>query len=294
MGGLKIPFVFGPVGGGEIMPAQLRESLPWRAKFVETFRDLGNRFVAIDPLMRSTYSAATLIACATDETLLAIPERFHSKCTVQRAIGIDLQEIGVPFDQLDGKLRSATQLLFVGRLLYWKGLQFALRAMEIVRDSVPGAKLRIVGEGNDADWLKHIAQNAQLSDCVEWISRIAFDQMWKEYLKSAALVFPSLHDSGGMVVLEAMAAGMPVICLDLGGPGSMVDSSCGVALASSNRSELDIVKELSNVMIRMISEQEWQRSLAGGARERARTMSWDAAASAIYSNRSVLNRLGNQ
>jgi glycosyltransferase involved in cell wall biosynthesis len=283
MGGLGIPFIFGPVGGGETMPRQLRPSLPFRARVAEAMRDAGNRFVMVDPLMRRTYAEAQMIACATEETLFSIPARFRDKCIVQRAIGIDesvLLDLPIAYGESQA---SSTRFLFVGRMLYWKGLHLALQGMSRIKGQVPDVRLRVIGEGNDRDWLKRIAQRAGVADRVEWVSRVAFNEMSKEYHNSAALIFPSLHDSGGMVVLEAFAAALPVICLDLGGPGSMVDSTCGAVVPAVRQSEFEIIENLAAVMMHMSSDSEWRSRLAHGARERAREMSWDAAARVVYS-----------
>lgn len=286
MGGLGIPFIFGPVGGGETMPKQLRQSLRLRAQISEAVRDAGNRFIRFDPLMRRTYSQAQIIACATRETLLSIPLRFRDKCIVQRAIGIDAP---VLMDSPNGGDESFAQLLFVGRMLYWKGLHLALRAISRIKGQIPKLRLRVIGEGNDRDWLQCIAREANVEDRVEWVARVPFSEMNEEYRKSAALVFPSLHDSGGMVVLEAFAAGLPVICLDLGGPGSMVDSICGVSVKTGRRSESEIVEDLAAVMSRLCSDIEGRSKLARGALKRASEMSWDAAVESLYSDPSLRN-----
>ena len=136
MGGLGIPFIFGPVGGGESMPEQFRKSLPMSGRLSEAIRSAGNGFVRFDPLMRRTFAQARMIVCATEETRLAIPLRFRNKCVVQRAIGID-GDVSV---QVESGASSVLKprFLFIGRLLYWKGLQLALRALAIVRESIPG------------------------------------------------------------------------------------------------------------------------------------------------------------
>lgn len=287
MGGLGIPFIFGPVGGGETMPAQFRKSLPPLGRLIEWFRDIGNRALGLDPLMRRTYSSASIIVCATEETLHAIPARFRDKCLVQRAIGISAAT-----DLAASAIQSATepfspQLLFVGRLLYWKGLHLALEALARVRDEVPTLRLRVIGEGSDSQWLKQEAKRWKVDDMVDWIARVPHNQMAKEYQNSMAFIFPSLHDSGGLVVLEALSAGLPVICLDVGGPGSIVDSSCGFSLNVRDKRESEIIDELATAMKRLSTEQTLRMGLGDGSRERARALTWSSAAEAIYSHPSI-------
>jgi glycosyltransferase involved in cell wall biosynthesis len=280
MGLLGIPFIFGPVGGGESTPRLLRRGLPFTGRISETLRSAGNVLVAVDPFMHLTFSRAHIIACTTEETLARIPGRFRWKCVVQRAIGIDIKEICAARESST----SNRQFLYVGRLIYWKGLHLALRALKEVLQSIPDATLRVIGEGNDRDWLIRVAQAEGVDDQVEWIRALPHEEIWQEYRESIALIFPSLHDSGGMVVLEALAAGVPVICLDLGGPGSIVNASCGVVIETSHKDEKKVVQGVANAMVSICTDAVFRDSLSKNAPARAREMTWDAAADSLYTS----------
>ena len=209
---------------------------------------------------------------------------------VQRAIGIsgtsDLTASGIQRETDP----SRPQLLFVGRLLYWKGLHLALRALARVREEVPGLKLRVIGEGSDSQWLKREAKRCEVDHMVDWIARVPHNEMAKEYQNSVAFIFPSLHDSGGLVVLEALSAGLPVICLDVGGPGSIVDSSCGFSFNVENMGESEIIDELATAMKRLSTEPTLRMGLGDGARKRACALTWSSAAEAIYSHPSIYEK----
>jgi glycosyltransferase involved in cell wall biosynthesis len=278
MGGLGIPFIFGPVGGGESMPAVFRRGIPWSGRIKEGARDLANILIAWDPLMNHTFSRATLIACTTQETLARIPARFRGKCIVQPAIGISEIEIATP----PAAPVHQSQFLFIGRLLYWKGLHLILRALPQVKQTVPNASLKVIGKGSDRAWLGAIAHQAGVGASVEWIAAMKHDDVAQAYRESLAFVFPSLHDSGGMVVLEALAAGLPVVCLDLGGPGAMVNSSCGLVVESHQSSEEDVVSSLAHAMISLATNAGERARLSANALDRARQMTWDHAAESLY------------
>lgn len=279
MGRLGIPFIFGPVGGGETTPAKLRRGLSLSGRLAEASRDLGGSLIAWDPLMRSTFSRARIIACTTSETMARIPWRYRSKCMVQLAIGIDESEIvGNPAKELAG-----TQFLFIGRLLYWKGLHLAFRALAEVRQSAPGVRFKIIGTGADRAWLEAQAVKAGVMDILEWVASAPHSEVGREYQKSLTLVFPSLHDSGGMVVLEALAAGVPVICLDLGGPGAIATTACAVVIPSQDETESAVVHALAEAMIRLAGDSELRARLSAAAIERAHELTWDQAAHALYS-----------
>jgi glycosyltransferase involved in cell wall biosynthesis len=236
--------------------------------------------VKVDPFMRHTFSKASLIACTTPETKRRIPNRFHSKCIVLPAIGIDPADIPV------SSLKTVTggRFLFIGRLLYWKGLQFALRALSEVHRYYPDARLKVIGKGRDSSWLKSIAEECGVMNSVEWISRIPYHDIAKQYENNIAFVFPSLRDSGGMVLLEAFAGGIPVICLNLGGPGVIVNSSCGIVIDANNADETKIVKALAEAMTTLIANADMRQSLALNALSRVRDFGWDSAARELYSS----------
>jgi glycosyltransferase involved in cell wall biosynthesis len=280
MGGLGIPFIFGPVGGGESMPALFRSGIPVTGRVTELGRDLGSALIAFDPFMWFTFSRAHLIACTTFETLTRIPLCFRAKCIVQPAIGVNEQQIKVNCEMLS----SRSHFLFIGRLVYWKGLHLALRALAEVRQSAPHARLKVIGDGSDGAWLKAVAQNAGVMDFVEWLPEKRHDEIWQEYQDSLAFVFPSLHDSGGMVVLESLAAGVPVICLDLGGPGTIVTSSCGIVVSSRQPNETSVVESLAKAMIALLTDADHRARLSANAITRAQQMTWDIAAQSIYSS----------
>ncbi len=278
MGLLDIPFMFGPVGGGESTPPRLLRTLSFAGQCTEILRSLGSLVIRWDPLMLITFSRAQWILCTTEETLAHIPLRYRQKCRVQLAVGIDPAASEEPLKPTPAQVR----FLFVGRLLCWKGLHLALRAMAVVKARLPDARLRIIGAGKDRRWLELQAQQAGVADMLDWMGSIPHDDMAKEYGESCALVFPSLHDSGGMVVLEAMAAGLPAICLDLAGPNAIVTSKCGIVVPAQDADQSDVVRGLAAAMIRVAEDADLYSRLAHGAIGRVQQLTWDGLAEKIY------------
>jgi glycosyltransferase involved in cell wall biosynthesis len=286
MGGLGIPFILGPVGGGETSPPFLRAGLNLSGRLQETIRDILIGIAKYDPLVNRTFSKAALIACTTKETLERIPRRFHHKCMVLPAIGIDSsqEQPAPPF------LPHTPTFLFIGRLLYWKGLHLVLRAMPEVLRHLPSARLKIVGEGKDARWLRRVADECGVATHVDWVPHLPHDEIATAYHGHVAFVFPSLHDSGALVVLESLSARLPVICLALGGPGVFVDSSCGVVVETANQSECAIQQSIAAAMIKLSQDPVAREALAANCVARARNFSWRNAAQQIYSAFEAANR----
>ena len=108
--------------------------------------------------------------------------------------------------------------LFAGRLLPWKGIPLALRAMA----ELPEWRLVIIGSGPDERRLRRFARRLGLEGRVEfrgWRSRQEVLRAMRE--EADVFLFPSLHDEAPFVVAEALASGLPVVCLDHGGPAAI-------------------------------------------------------------------------
>ena len=278
MGRLGIPFIVGPIAGGERAPFSLRRGMPTMCKLKELLRDLGIVLQRYSPLICSALAAAERIYVVTPESLRLVQSRWHHKTELQLSVGSCGQTI-----QEGARPPSAgPRFVFAGRLLHWKGVHFAIRALAEARRTVPAATLTLFGSGPAERWLRDLAIRSGVADAVEFVGH-APRQRFVDSLRSyTALIFPSLHDSGGLVVLEAFANGLPVVCLDLGGPGSMVNRSCGIVIPTTQADEAKTVTCLANAMISLASmaPEEMER-LSLGAIARANELSWSALTARI-------------
>lgn len=268
---LGLPFVFGPVGGGETAPRELRKTFPLRGVLIDLARDLANWVVRVDPLMAAVFRRSAATLCKTGETLQSIPPRFHDKCLVQVELGTDggLAPTHHHRQRDDGGFR----LLYVGRLVYWKGLHLGLMAFARLLESHPRATLTVVGKGPDGAWFRDLGQQLNIGNAVSWVPRLEHAEVMQAYLRHDAFLFPSLHDSSGNVVLEALSSGLPVACLDAGGPAVLVDSSCGFKVRPGDPQQ--VVDDLARVLATLASDRRLIRSMGEAARYRAREhFSW--------------------
>lgn len=281
---LGVPFVFGPVGGGESAPRALRQSFPLRGRVADFLRDLSNRLALFDPLLRATFRRAELILCKTRETRDLIPASCRRKCRVELEIGIDLPEtapLRLPAGAGEGGA-AGCRLLYAGRLIYWKGLHLGLAALARLRARHPEVRLTVVGAGPDEQWLRDTACRLGLADAVDWHGWLPRDELLALYGRHDAFVFPSLHDSSGNVVLEALGNGLPVVCLDLGGPAAIVDETCALVVATGRHTEEAVVAELAIRLESLVLDSQLRQRLADGALARARQFEWREVVARVY------------
>ena len=292
MGKLGIPFIFGPVAGGEDTPKNLRRGLGLRGRVWDFLRRVSNSLLTSIPLMSATYSRATQIVVTTHETLREIPVAYRQKATVQQGVGVDPQSVIIPAlterPRRTPRARARVELLYVGRLLPWKGLHLAFKALARLGEQISSVHFTIVGSGSDQPRLKNLVQRLHIHESITWVSWIPREELIGMYADYDLFLFPSLHDSGGMALLEAMTLGLPVLCLDLGGPGVSVDNACGRVITTEGRDEDRVAQAIAEFLREVLEGPAVLTHLSGGARRRARSLTWEASVRGLYGQDSVL------
>ena len=102
------------------------------------------------------------------------------------------------------------------------------------------------------------------------------------YGQADLFVFPSLHDSSGNVVLEALSRGLPVVCLDLGGPWLYVDDSCGVVVRTAGYDRTGVEQALAEAIGKLIAHPARLAAMSRAAFEHAARQSWDEVVAQAY------------
>lgn len=267
MGLLGIPFIFGPVAGGERAPWRLRIGCGFKGWLKDGLRDVFNFMVQFDPLMHLTFSSATKIFITSKQTAALIPARYRNKVGVSLAVGLEdeLQEYLSKVD-IKQKHNQQVKVLYVGRLLCWKGLHLGLPAFARLRKKGVDATLTLIGSGTDEKRLRNLARRLDISDAVSWIPWSERPKVLEAYKDHDIFLFPSLHDSGGFVVLEALAAGLPVVCLDIGGPRVMATAKTGFKIPANTRQQ--VIQDLEEGLWCLAHDPALRASMGKAAQKR--------------------------
>lgn len=270
MGRLGIPFVFGPVAGGESTPWRLRTVTGLRQVMIDFLRDAWSLMARVDPLVMRTYREATRIN-VTPGTLHSLPGWARQKAHQQLAIAYEPSTVTLlERSAATGRLR----VLFVGRFLGWKGMSLGLNAFARALEANPEITLTMVGDGPESGAWRKQARSLNIEASVTWIEWLPHTEVGALYARHDVLLFPSLHDSGGLVVLEAMTHGMPVLCLALGGPGAIVDADSGIKVVAASQSRRAVESSLAEAIRRLATEPSLLARLSAGAKQRASEFNW--------------------
>lgn len=114
-------------------------------------------------------------------------------------------------------------ILYVGRLVYEKGIQNLISAMPKILNGYHDSKLIIAGKGGMLDELKAQANSMGLGDKVYFTGYLNAKQVQKMYKCADVAVFPSTYEPFGIVALEAMLAGVPTVVSDVGGLNEIIE-----------------------------------------------------------------------
>jgi glycosyltransferase involved in cell wall biosynthesis len=273
LGSLGPPLIIGPIGGGETSPPGLRDALGRRGCILERVRDLSSRTITFNPTTRLGLSAASVIFASTAATRNLFRGAIRKKTVVFSQLGLP----SLPVARPKVSRGYPPRFLYAGRLLYWKGVHIALRAFADVARQIPGAQFTIVGDGPERATLEQ-----GVGDGIKFVSRLPQGDLFRLYETYDLLLFPSLHDSGGFVALEALAHGMPVVCLDLGGPGDLVTSGCGIVVATAGLNTDQVAADMAARIVDLWRSPSGLAQLSAGALTRAQQFILSRRIKALY------------
>lgn len=259
---LDVPYTLGPVSGGEHSPSALLRELPLRFRAAELVRRWSNLVLMSTPSVRDTLRKAQRIVVTSAQTESLVPMAWRHKVVRRLAI---CSEVNPP--QAKHAAHEPLRALYVGRLLHWKGLHLGIRAVAEARRAGCHVQLTVVGHGPARRWLMEFAERMGVTEDLvfePWRDRAGLEATYAEH---DVLLFPSLRDSGGMVVLEAMQRGLPAICLDLAGPGQIVDEGSGYVVGGDSPGL--VVEEIAKALCALRGSQAVYSRLSLGAVARA-------------------------
>ncbi|MDD2815673.1 MAG: glycosyltransferase family 4 protein [Thiotrichaceae bacterium] len=265
---LQRPLIVGPWNGGLNNPAHFPEIMRQDSGWLYSIRHLGT---LIDKILGTTRHAAAILT-ATQATINSLSKSAQQRCQAVLENGVDLSIFTpAPYPAKPSETQPL-EIIFVARLLPFKGLPMLLHAMAAVKFPI---HLTVVGEGPLLhDW-QALAQELGISEQITWFGKGSPQQVVSCLHAAHVLCLPSVRESGGAVLLEAMACARPVIAVNFGGPAEIVDDAVGKLLPATGMKE--VVQELIKTLENLVVEPEvWaQRGQVG--RERAeQRYGWDA------------------
>ena len=259
---LPIPFVWGPVGGGESAPKPFWKDFGMKARIYEFMRAFAHKVGELDPFTGMTAHRSAIARVTTQDTAERVSHLGATKIEIMPEAGLSNGEIA-QLSQCPPPDSSPVRFISMGRLLHWKGFHLGLQGF--AQAGLKKSEYWILGEGPEMENLQSLAESLGIANQVKFWGRLPRAETLSKLGQAQILVHPSLHDSGGWVCLEAMAAGRPIICLNLGGPGVQVTEEIGIKVAA--REPEQAIKDLARAMIRLANDPKLRSQLGQGGRK---------------------------
>lgn len=276
---LNVPFVWGPVGGGDSTPRSFVRTFSLRGKVYEFARSVAMRIGELDPFVRLCARRARVTLAATPQTVERLRKLSARNVVLLSQVALTNDEI----DLLTGfAVRTSESVRFVsiGNLLHLKGFHLGLMAYANVHAKLGESEYWLIGDGPELKRLKKLAREFGIVSKVLFLGQLPREDVLRRLEDCDILVHPSLHDSGGWVVAEAMAAGRPVICLDIGGPSLQVTDETGIKIKASNPHQ--VVNEISSAMLTLSTNLELRKRMGLAGRERIKNQfNWSSTGARI-------------
>ncbi|MQF66928.1 glycosyltransferase family 4 protein [SAR202 cluster bacterium AD-802-F09_MRT_200m] len=267
-----IPYVRGPGGGAHRTPKGLSHEYTLGGRFWEKLRTIGQWVFRHDPVYLKGQSRASALLLCNRDSIAKNPKEWSHKAHLFPVSGVSSEDLArTPSITPNHNQFSA---LSAGSLIKVKGFGLAIKAFEKFSKNHPDSMLTIAGSGPEETRLRRLIDRYQLSEKVQVIGAIPRDELLTRMESSDVLLFPSLRDGGGTVVIEAMSLGKPVVCLDIGGPGMHITDECGIKITPSSQEET--VRDLADALELLYSDKELRFTMGQAAREKAkRDYHWD-------------------
>jgi glycosyltransferase involved in cell wall biosynthesis len=270
---LPVPFIHGPIGGGESAPKAFYKCYTFHGIVHDSLRDFARWAARWDGFLRLSLQRSAVIIATTDETAQRLHRLGISNVRVLTQVALSSQEIQI-LDRSRTVKSNAFRLMSIGSLVSWKGFQLGLKAFDEFQRDFPSSEYWLVGDGWDRGYLGRLANRLGLQNKVHFLGSLPRNEVLRVLAECDVIVHPSLHDSGSFVCLEAMAAGKPIICLNLGGPGFLVTDEVGYKVPA--RSPQQAILGLAEAMRRLALDPELRQRMGENGKRRVRAnFTWE-------------------
>lgn len=278
---LDIPFVWGPVGGMGFFPWRFLPVVGVYGALYYLGYNLFN-WLHMNFLVRPRHAGGTAASGSFNGLIAATPENSDGAAEYWGCASTVLAEVGLPREPLQEICERSEgeplRLVWTGLHIPRKALHLALQALSHLPADVIW-ELHVLGKGRQAAAWQHLAAGLGVGPRCHFHGWVPREQALEVMQAAHAMVITSLRDLTSSVTVEALALGLPVICLDHCGFAEVVDETCGVKIPVTTPGE--VVVSMARAIEQLARNEDNRRSLAHGALQRARDFTWEEKARVV-------------
>lgn len=266
---LGLPFVWGPLAGTNLVPWHMLASMSLKGCLYYTGRNILNLWqLHTSSRVKKAMRHADCLIAATSNTQKDVRKYWHKNSVLMPEVGLEQDET-----ELVTNRRQAGEKLkicFSGTFAPRKSLNLLLEAMAVC-EAQQNTELHITGDGECRKKWMSLGRRLHLENIV-WHGWLAREESIGVMQQCHLFVLPSLSEATSTVLLEALSNGLPVTALDHCGFSNVITAACGFKIPIHGHRQ--VVKDLSAIIDRIESDEDFRYRLAQGACARAKELSW--------------------
>ena len=272
------PYIIGPLGGIDNFPSSFLRYLPLK-NMIYTFlkNNYSNFQFKNSKRFKNACQRASMIFAATNEGYIRLRHLYENKVFLLNETGCENYPLPKNIKNFNGSLK----ILWVGRMEERKALDLALESIARLSNKFDFS-LTIVGDGPLEAYYKKMIIDLKLTKKCIWRGRISNTEVQHLMQESHVFLFTSLREGTPHVVTEALQNGLPVICHNACGHGSVVNDSCGIKIKMINPKKS--VEMFSKQIINIYNDRKLLKQMSDFAITRAEEISWDNKAKSMIDN----------
>ena len=265
----KSKVIWGPMGGAQVTPKSLK--IYEKNRFTAAFRELINKSCSWNPFYKKALRSYYKIYCINNETQKQVSNIVGKDVPLMPELALRDDYRNLPILE---KHNDVLEIVFVGRLIGKKGISFLVEALSLMPVGLDW-ELLIFGDGNDRTLIEKQIADSGIGKNVKLMGNRPLNQISEAYQQADVFVLPSLRETSGNVLLEAMAYSVPIVAFDTSFCKQLKEVDCGIFV--NTEQSLDNIKaDYCNAIVTLGQNKELAKQMGlNGYKYVNSKLTWD-------------------
>ena len=261
--------IWGPMGGAQVTPKSLK--VYEKNQLTATFSELVNKSCSWNPFYKKAIRSYHKIYCINNETQNQVSHILRRDVPIMPELALRDEYKNLLIQE---RYNDVLKVVFVGRLIGKKGIAFLVDALSLMPTEMKW-ELLIFGDGDDRALIEKQIADSGIGKYVKLMGNRPLSQIAEAYQQADIFVLPSLRETSGNVLLEAMAYAVPIVAFDTSFCSQLKEVGCGIFV--NTEQPLDNIKaDFCNAIVTLGQNKELAKQLGqNGYKYANEKLTWD-------------------
>ena len=260
--------IWGPMGGAQVTPKSLK--VYEKNQLVASFREFVNKSCSWNPFYKKALRSYYKIYCINNETQKQISRIVGKDVPLMPELALRDEYKNLPIRKRNNDI---LKIVFVGRLIGKKGIAFLVDALSLMPTDMDW-ELLIFGDGDDRVLIEKQIADSGIGKNVKLMGNRPLSQIAEAYQQADVFVLPSLRETSGNVLLEAMAYAVPIVAFDTSFCKELANKQSGI-FVNVNQSLDKIKKDFCDAIIKLAEDKTLREKFGRNGYEYANRLTWE-------------------